>query len=74
MGEAQPRYFHSFAGAPQARVVSCVNRASLPDKRPDRDVRATADRVVSSSENGMQSYSAIRFIGQDTVGEYSIEP
>jgi hypothetical protein len=23
MGEAQPRYFHSFAGAPQARVVSC---------------------------------------------------
>ena len=27
-GEAQPRYFHSFVGAPQARVVSYVNRTS----------------------------------------------
>jgi len=30
-GEAQPRYFHSFAGAPQARVVSCVNN---DERRP----------------------------------------
>jgi hypothetical protein len=34
-GEAQPRYFHSFDGAPQARVVSSVNSDQMTnDERP----------------------------------------